>query len=328
MINLEWPWILLLLPLPWLVYRFAPAVSGNQAALYMPFLQNNRLQETTTGTAAPQRLPLLLLSLAWAALVLAAARPVHVGEPVELPDNARDMFLAVDISGSMNIEDMVLNQRRVDRLTMAKHVLDDFIKKREGDRLGLVVFGSQAHVQAPLTFDLETVARLMHETRIGFAGQRTAIGDAIGLVIKRLADNPVEHRTLILLTDGTSNAGTMDPLQASRLAAGQDIVIHTIAFGSEQVSRGGFFGFRRQLSDEIDEETLQSIADTTGGRFFRARNHEELAQIYNTLDQLARREQEGALLRPKKALFYLPLAISMSLFLLLIIYRRYKRGVS
>jgi Ca-activated chloride channel family protein len=254
---------------------------------------------------------------------------VHVGEPIELPGNARDMFLAVDISGSMNIEDMVLHQRRVDRLTMVKHVLASFIEKRKGDRLGLVVFGSQAHVQAPLTFDLDTVATLMQEIQIGFAGQQTAIGDAIGLVIKRLADNPVEHRTLILLTDGASNAGAIDPVQASRLAAEQGIVIHTIAFGSDKPVSGGFFGFTgRRFSDDIDEQKLKTIADNTGGRFFRARNREELEQIYDTLDQMAKHEQEAAVFRPRQALFYLPLGLSMAAFALLLAFRRYRGGLA
>lgn len=321
MLSLQWPWLLVLLPLPLMVWRWWAPAQQTRAALFMPLIDGNSVS-ASTAPGRPALLSLLLLGLCWLLLVLAAARPVHIGQPLELPGKGRDLFLAVDISGSMNIEDMVLNQRRVDRLTMVKSVLGDFIRQRQGDRLGLIVFGSHAYVQAPLTFDLLTVSRLLQETQIGFAGQQTAIGDAIGLAIKRLADNPVEHRTLILLTDGANNAGTLDPRQASDLAASQGIVIHTIAFGGDPAS-GGLFGFSmRRNSSDIDEAGLQAIAEATGGRFFRARNHQELVDIYHTLDQLARREQEAAVFRPTMALFYLPLAGAMLCFLLFIASRR------
>lgn len=318
MISLHWPWLLLLLPLPWLVYRLLPAHRSQPAALFMPLLDDS-LAASNSPAQQSSRLAKILLILSWCLLILAAARPQHTGEPVELPSNGRDVFLAVDISGSMQIDDMALNGQRVDRLTMVKHVVSDFIEKREGDRLGLILFGSNAYVQAPLTFDLKTVAQLLQEALIGFAGQQTAIGDAIGLAIKRLANNPADSRVLILLTDGASNAGSIDPQQAARLAQQENVVIHTIAFGSDQDVRSGFLGMRlRNYGDDIDEQTLQDIASITGGRYFRARNQQELTAIYDTIDQLERREVDKAVFRPTTALFYWPLALAMLLFSLLL----------
>lgn len=319
MITFVWLWILLLLPLPLLVYYLLPARKTAQAALFIPLLNRYEPQAIQANTVAKKTGSLVLLSFIWLLLLLAAARPERIGDAIELPSSGRDVFLAVDISGSMQIDDMALNGMRVDRLTMVKHVLSDFIDKRQGDRLGLILFGSNAYVQAPLTFDLKTVAQLLQESLIGFAGQQTAIGDAIGLAIKRLANNPADSRILILLTDGANNAGSIDPMQAAKLAQQENVVIHTIAFGSDQPTRGGFLGLgQRNYASDIDEKSLREIATLTGGRYFRARNQNELAAIYDAIDKLERRELEQAVFRPRQALFYWPLSIAMLLLVILL----------
>ena len=328
MMSFDWPWILLLLPLPWLVYRLVPATQQSSNALFMPLLSLHRPHQQLPGSGLKHRLNTALLATIWLLLLLAAAKPIHPGEPIELPTSGRDMFLAIDLSGSMNIQDMILDNRRVDRLTMLKHVLRDFIEQRQGDRIGLIVFASEAYVLTPLTFDLDTAQQLLDETQIGFAGQRTAIGDAIGLAIKQLKDNPPDQRRLILLTDGANNSGTLNPIRAAELAAGQGITIHTIAFGSDgSAAPPGLFGFAgRDFSDDIDEQALIRISELTNGRFFRARNQQELTGIYREIDQQEKYETEQAAFHPEKSLFYIPLAIAMLLALLLSVSQFYRAG--
>lgn len=329
MLTLQWPLIWLLLPLPLLIYWLIPAKKTQQAALFLPRLNQFNVEKTLYSAAKPNILTLWLMFIIWLLLLAAASNPQRIGDAIELPSSGRDVFLAVDISGSMQIDDMVMNGQRVDRLTMVKHVLSDFIAKREGDRLGLILFGSNAYLQAPLTFDLKTVAQLLQESLIGFAGQQTAIGDAIGLAIKRLATNPADSRVVILLTDGANNAGNIDPIQAAKLAKQTDVVIHTIAFGSDQNHRGGLLGLsQRNYGDDIDEKTLKIIADTTGGRYFRARNQQELREIYQLIDQLERRELDQAVFRPVQSLFYWPLLAAMLLFAVLLGSQRHRRGVA
>lgn len=319
MISLDWPWMLALLPLPLLAYWLLPSYKRNQSSLFMPHLESYGLADNhSLSPSKSNKVPLILLSICWLLLLVAAAKPIHTGDAVELPNTGRDMFLAVDLSGSMQIEDMHLNGKVVDRLVMVKHVLSDFIAQRQGDRLGLILFASQAYVQAPLTADLKTVEQLLQEALIGFAGNQTAIGDAIGLAIKRLAERPKDKRVVILLTDGANNAGSLDPIKAAQLAKQETVVVHTIAFGTDQPTRGGLFGMARQSSDDFDEKTLKAIADMTGGRYFRARNQQDLEHIYQVIDQLEEHETEHNVFRPQKDLFYWPLSLAMLVFFLLL----------
>ncbi|MBT8148397.1 MAG: VWA domain-containing protein [Pseudomonadales bacterium] len=310
-IELYWP--LLLLPLPLLVYRYLPPVSKPQAALRVPFFR--QLQALQSGTAHTRRQalrPLLCLAVLWVGLVLACCRPVLQGEPVAMPTAARDLLLAVDISGSMDERDMLLNQRPATRLQMVKHVLSDFIERRKGDRLGLVLFADHAYLQAPLTFDTQAVKQLLLEAQLGFAGQKTAIGDAIGVSIKRLLERPAQSRTLILLTDGANNAGQVAPLEAGTLAAEQGIRIYTIGIGSEQANRPSIFGraLRRNLAADLDEKTLRRIAEQSGGQYFRATSRDQLAAIYSELDKLEPVAQQAQSFRPVKQLYYWPLSMA------------------
>lgn len=323
MFEFEWPWLFLALPLPLLVWRLAkPAAQNNGAALRVPFY---RQLSSLSGGASPQPMrpgfQKLLPWLIWCLLVLAASRPTWLGEPVELQGSGRDLMMAVDLSGSMEINDMELNGYQVDRLVVTKAVMNEFIERRRGDRLGLILFGSQAYLQAPLTFDRQTVETLMDESFIGMAGNKTAIGDALGLAVKHLRERPSDERVLILLTDGANTAGEISPLQAATIAAEENIKIYSIGLGADEMIQPGFFGSsigarRVNPSADLDEKTLTEMADLTGGRYFRARNTEELEEIYGLLDQLEPVLVEEETFRPSKALFFWPLALALFLSLI------------
>ncbi|MFQ5642254.1 MAG: VWA domain-containing protein [Thiogranum sp.] len=316
-IEFAWPWVFAALPLPllsvWLLPR-APEQGG--AALRMPFYA---ALQAALGTAhsGRSRLRLVLATLAWLLLVTAAARPQFLGEPVQLPVTGRDLLLAVDISGSMEIEDMVLGRRITTRLRAVKAVAGEFIERRKGDRLGLILFGDQAYLQTPLTFDRNTVRTQLDEAAVGLAGKRTAIGDAIGLAVKRLRSEPQENRVLILLTDGASNAGSVEPLRAADIAAAEGVRIYTIGVGADERIVQGLFGSQRVTNTELDEQSLISIAEKTGGRYFRARDIEGLQQIYRLLDELEPVSVDQEIFRPVHELYSWPLAAALLLSVLL-----------
>jgi Ca-activated chloride channel homolog len=314
MIHFEWPWLSLVLPLPLLVRWLLPArMTVEQAALKVPFLDDLSGAETKSVTQN-KKWPLLLASIAWVLLVIACTRPQWLGEPIEQAVSGRDLMLAVDLSGSMEVQDFIINKRPVDRLTAIKWVASDFINRRVGDRLGLILFGSQAYLQTPLTFDRKTVMTLLDESAIGLAGDNTAIGDAIGLAIKRLKNQPADSRVLILLTDGANTAGEVSPLKAAELAAANKLKIYTIGVGADEMIVRSFFGSRKvNPSNDLDENTLVKIAESTGGRYFRARNADELNNIYMLLDQLEPIEKDKQFFRPRTDLFYWPLAVALAL---------------
>ena len=324
MIEWVWPLMLLLLPLPLVVRRLLPPSGGDEAALRAPFFADWQALTAEQGNTmgGSDRLSLVGLWLVWLCLVLAAARPMWIGEPIELPNSGRDLMLAVDISGSMRIEDMKVGNAVARRIDAVKQVGADFIERRTGDRLGLILFGSNAYVQSPLSFDTGTVKRFLLEAQIGFAGQETAIGDAVGLSVKRLRERPADSRVLVLLTDGQDTASTITPQDAARLARDLDIKIYTIGIGADELTLPGIFGSsfgRRQVnpSAELDEASLKEIAQLTGGRYFRARDPAELANIYSVLDELEPVEQEAAVYRPRQSLGYLPLGVAIILSFLL-----------
>ena len=319
MFELQWPWALALLPLPWLVWRGLPRAQQEQeAALRVPYLEDFSSAVTAASTSAVSLGLKILLVLCWLLLVLATTRPQWVGDPLELPVSGRDLMLAVDLSGSMEIADFEVNGQRVDRLTATKFVAHEFIGRRKGDRLGLILFGEQAYLQTPLTFDLQTVNTLLMESAIGLAGKATAIGDAIGLAIKRLRDNPQTNRILILLTDGANTAGEITPLKAAELAAKHNLKIYTIGIGADEMVQRTLFGQRKvNPSVDLDEDSLIAIAAQTGGRYFRARDTEELEKIYAELNRLEPVEVENQTFRPVKALYMWPLGAALLLGMLM-----------
>ena len=314
MIHFLWPWLIACLPLPLLMRWLIPALNPvEQAALKVPFLEDFGLQQSHY-VAQPKKWPLLLAIIAWVLLVIAATRPQWLGEPIEQGVSGRDLMLAVDLSGSMEEQDFEINGQRVDRLTATKAVAGEFIQRRTGDRLGLILFGTQAYLQTPLTFDRKTVTTLLYESALGLAGKNTAIGDAIGLAVKRLRKQSADSRVLILLTDGANTAGEVSPLKAAELARKDGLKIYTIGIGADEMIVRSLFGARKvNPSRDLDEDTLTAIAKKTGGQYFRARNTEELEKIYQMLDELEPVEKDRQFFRPRIELFHWPLAFALLL---------------
>ena len=317
MLSFELPWLFYLLPLPIVIYWLFPKAKQQQAAVRVPFYDELSELKYQTGSSLNQRkLRIVSLAIIWTALLISAANPNWIGEPISLPSSGRDLLLAVDLSGSMEIEDMNVNGNPVQRIVAVKAVLNEFIPRRKGDRLGLVLFGSQAYLQAPLSFDLKTIQRFLDEAQIGFAGkENTAIGDAIGLSVKRLRNRPGDRHVMILLTDGQNNGGEVNPIPAATLAAENNIVIYTIGVGADEMVVPGMFGSsfgarRVNPSADLDEDTLKEIARLTGGQYFRAKNPDELLQIYQILDRLEPVEDNQQTFRPQKSLFYWPMALA------------------
>lgn len=303
---LAWPWALAVLPLPWLVWRFAPPrVAAQRSVLRVPDASRFALEGVQSGAAPPAR-SMWWLTLMWLALVAALMRPQVLDQPLELPRSGRDLMLAIDISGSMDEQDLYTGNRRATRMAVVREVAKSFVQRRGGDRIGLVMFGSQAYVQAPLTTDHATVQHFLDEAAVGLAGRDTAIGDAIGLSVKRLRETDGEARVLVLLTDGTNTAGEVGPLEAARVAALSGIRVHTIGVGSE--ARAGFAGVRRS---QLDERTLRSISEATGGRYFRARSLQELEEIYRVIDRIEPTAGDPERLRPRREMHAWPLAVAL-----------------
>ena len=312
MFEFAWPLVLLALPLPWLVRRVVPpANDARHAALRVPFRAELEGLAGEQGAHGSRRWRWAWLP--WLMLCLAAARPQWVGEAESLPLSGRDLMLAVDVSGSMAAEDMEIGGRQVDRLTAVKVVVGDFLQRRAGDRVGLVLFGQFAYQMTPLTFDRSSVRYQLETSVIGLAGRETAIGDAIGLAVKRLRQRPTDQRVLILLTDGVNTAGELPPLKAADLAQAEKVRVYTVAIGSEGGQMQVFGLPVATPGAEIDEATLTEVAQRTGGKFFRARDTHELAGIYAELDRLEPAQQEGDLLRPRSELFVYPLALVLLL---------------
>ena len=316
MVTLASPWILLALPLPLFVAHFVPrATELPSSTLRFPFPAFFR-HDAASAAPHPGRHMVWLAILIWLLLVIAAARPQWVGESVSVPLTGRSLMLAIDISGSMESKDMNVANRVVSRLTAVKVVASEFIERRIGDHLGLILFGKRAYLQAPLTYDRETVRTLMRESAVGLAGQETAIGDAIGLAVKRLREQPDNNRVLVLLTDGANTAGNVDPLKAADLAREEGIRIYTIGIGSEAHAGFGLFA-QLQSGAEIDEATLQAIAAKTGGQYFRARDLVELDRIYSLLDEIEPASSDTQTLRLVDEFYSWPLGLALVLSALL-----------
>jgi Ca-activated chloride channel family protein len=322
--EFAWPWALLALPLPWLAMRWLPAAPRReQTALRVPYARafaTLRANDSRSrGTHLRRWLPLLV----WLLLCIAAARPQQLGAVVQPPSNGRDLLLAVDLSGSMGQEDMQLGGTTVDRVTAIKAVLGDFLNRRVGDRVGLILFGTQAYAVTPLTYDRETVRQQLMTSEVGIAGRETAIGDAIALAVKRLraqsqSGSANATRVLILLTDGVSNAGVIEPLKAAQLAASEHVRVYTIGFGGDGAIDPMMGLALPKEGDSVDEDTLRKIAQLTNGRYFRARDTEALADIYAELDRIEPVLRAGRIERPHIELYPWPLACALLMGALLI----------
>lgn len=318
MLSFAWPWALLALPLPFLIRALLPeARVAREAGLRVPSLSQFAMLQ---GRPAAERLMnwrTVTAILAWILLVVSAARPERVGDELDVPVSGRNLMLAVDLSGSMDQKDFQLGNRNVDRLTATKAVASDFITRREGDRIGLILFGERAYLQVPLTLDRETVKILLLEAFIGLAGEKTAIGDAITLAVKRIHDQEEVggEQVLILLTDGANTAGEIEPLKAAELAAQVGLRIYTIGIGADELEVNSLSNRRMRInpSADLDEETLTAIAEQTGGRYFRATDTATLQDIYRLLNELEPVEEPESGFRPIKSLYYWPLGAALLL---------------
>ncbi len=298
--EFAWPWVALLLPLPWLLRHWLPSAAPGQA-LHLPQPGLSLSAALSTG---PRGGTLWLLVLAWLCLLTAAARPQWIGSPQAQQRSGRALMLAVDLSGSMRTPDMELGGQTIDRFGAVEAIAGDFISRRGGDELGLILFGTQAFLVTPLTYDLSAVRAQLQGAVVGLAGTETAIGDAIAVAVKRLAALPQQARVLVLLTDGVNNAGSIAPRDAARAAA---------AFGSQLVNP----------SADLDADMLSSIASATGGRFFRATDSTELADAYRAVDALEPMPQRAPALRPRHELFRWPLLVAALALLLVIVPRQF-----
>ena len=307
--TFAWPWMFLLLPLPWLVWKLLPPAAPG-AALHLP--QPVALAGAAARPGAPRK-RIAVAALAWLLLVCAAARPQQPSPPQALTHTGRALLLAVDTSGSMAIEDMRFGDRVVSRFAAIKAIAQRFIAQRSGDDVGLILFGTHAYLLTPLTFDVDAVAKQMAGAAIGLAGRETAIGDAIVLAVKHLRELPARARVLVLLTDGVNTAGNVAPLAAAKLARAAGVRIYTIGVGSAGQSIS-VFGMQMQAPDnELDVQALTRIADETGGRFFRAADVDQLAAAYRTIDALEPLARGESLLRPNREWYPWPLALALLL---------------
>lgn len=317
MFELALPWILIFLPLPWIIWFFLPrAPMQLPAALNVPFYKAMTQIIDTEKQDITRQKSFTLLWLIWGLLLLAFAGPRWVGEPQPLSREGYNIMMALDLSGSMELTDMVLHGRPTSRLAVVKQAAVQFVQERAGDKIGLILFGTRAYLQTPLTYDRQNVLMRLEDATVGLAGKTTSIGDALGLAVKRLQNVPAKGRIIILLTDGVNNSGVLAPLKAAELAREDGIKVYTIGLGAETGSStlGGMF-MGMNVTADLDEDTLKEVAKMTDGRYFRATDMQSLQSIYHTINQLERIEQDQQMTRPQHEYYAWPLAGAWLLFL-------------
>ncbi len=308
MLGFDWWWAMLLLPVPLLARRLLPATNNVDVALAVPLLHRYRFTDSSIRKSAG-RVARICFWIFWICLIAAASRPFWLGEPLSRTVSGRDLMLAVDISGSMSETDMTINSKTASRIEVLKVVVEKFIQRREGDRLGLILFGTNAYIYVPLTFDLDTLTELLADVSTGLAGRHTAIGDAIGLAVKTMRQQDTEHKVLILVTDGSSTAGFENPIVAAQVASRQGLTIYTIGVGTDAQTLSRTYGLQNiPTGVALNERVLSQIAQVTGGDYFRATNALTLENIYLALDKLEPVEYKYQSHRPRSELFTIPLA--------------------
>lgn len=299
MLTFAYPWLFVLAPLPFAVRRFAPPRKHIQPAIRVPFMSRLRAAGGSGGARRVPGAPLLAKLVVWLLILAALARPQWIEPPIERTIPTRDLLLLIDLSGSMDQEDFTNAEgQTVNRLTAVKEVVRDFLRQRKGDRVGLVVFGNSPFMQVPFTTDLSLCQQLLEETVVGMAGPKTALGDAIGLGIRMFENSDVPTKTVIALTDGNDTSSAVPPVEAARVARDRDITIHTVAIG-DPTTVG---------EEQLDEESLKAVATATAGEFFLALNRAELSKIYDRLDKIETRKAKTVTHRPRRDLYYWPLA--------------------
>ncbi len=315
--SFVWWWVLFILPLPLLIYFFVPSAKSS-AAIFLP-----NIAEDNQSKAPSSHLTKGLLTLIWVSLVIACARPAWFGEPIIHQPKHRDLMLVLDLSYSMNQEDMHDGSDYIDRLSAVKNVISDFVAQRQGDRLGLVVFADHAYLQTPLTLDRQTIANQVNQLILKLIGTKTAIGEGIGLATKTFIDSDAPQRVMILLSDGSNTSGVLDPIEAANIAKKYDTTIYTIGVGAGEIEVDSFFTSRKvNTAKDLDEQTLIKIAEITGGQYFRARDAQELTTIYDTINQLEPVSAATQVWRPQTEWFPLPLAVYLFSLVMLLVVRR------
>jgi Ca-activated chloride channel family protein len=309
MVTLSHPWLLLLLPLPLVLGRIMSPYRESRQALRAPWFQR---VGSVLGTKPAEGAVILkakttarvFSGVLWILITVALARPQYLEPPVSRVVPTRDLMLLVDLSGSMGTEDFTnAGAQTVDRLCAVKEVLDDFLTRREGDRVGLIVFGNAAFVQVPFTQDLAACRLLLEEAAVRMAGPRTAFGDAIGLAITLFEGSEVKDRVIIALTDGNDTGSKVRPTEAAKIARDNAITIHVIGVGDPTATG----------EEKLDEETLAEVAAATNGRYFFAADRDQLNEIYTELDRIDTREIEAETFRPRRDLFHWPLTAFLAL---------------
>ena len=304
MYTLSYPWLLLLLLLPPILHGILPPYQESRQAIYVPWFRRLATllrQQPTQGAVVMEAKPLehVLFWILWTLIVVALARPQYLEPPITRVSPTRDLLLLVDLSGSMETQDFTnAKGETVDRLSAVKEVLDDFLTRREGDRVGLIVFGSAAFVQVPFTQDLEVSRLLLAETAVRMAGPRTAFGDAIGLGITLFERSEVEERVMIVLTDGNDTGSKIAPSEAAKIARDKGVTIYVVGVGDPTATG----------EEALDEEALNAVASITDGSYYHAADRDQLQEIYTKLDSIGTREVETETYRPRIDLFYWPLA--------------------
>lgn len=322
MIEFAYPWCFALVALPLLIRWLVPAYKEKKSSVQVPYFQrlvdvSGETRQSGAVILKRKTLQTLLIIFGWLCIVTAMAKPEIIGEPIIQEKSARDLMIAVDLSGSMEVRDFkTVDDARVDRLTAVKYVLTDFVKSREQDRLGLILFGDAPYLQAPFTDDLDTWLTLFNEAEVGMAGQSTAFGDAIGLSISVFDSEKTQNRVLIVLTDGNDTASKVPPVEAAKVAAAYDIKIYTIAIGDPET-----------LGEEkVDLKVLSEIANITGGRSFQALNREDLAAVYQEIDTLEPQLFESQSFRPRVSAHHYPVMLLITVYcvVLLIVSLRFR----
>ena len=316
MFELALPWVLIFLPLPFLIWYLIPRASQSlPAALRVPFFNALADAIATGKQRLTQNRKTGVFIVIWLLILFALSGPRWVGEPRPLAREGYNIMLALDLSGSMELPDMLLHGRPASRLSVVKRAAEEFVSDRVGDKIGLILFGTHAYLQTPLTYDRQNVLMRINDATVGLAGKTTSIGDALGLAVKRLQTVPDKGRMIILLTDGVNNSGVLSPLKAAELAKGDDIKIYTIGLGSDMDPRGmGGFLFNPQMTADLDEETLKEVATMTGGQYFRATDAQSLQRIYQTINRLEKVTQDQETVRPRHEYYPWPLALALLLF--------------
>lgn len=314
MFELAAPWVLVGLPLPLIFWFLLPQISRPLSiALRVPFFNAMRpiVNQTRTLVRQPR---MLLLAVAWCLLLLALAGPRWVGEPQPLPREGYNIMLVLDISPSMEINDMLWHGRRASRLAVVKQAAMQFVRDRKQDNLGLILFGERAYLLTPLTYDHQNVLMRLDDATVGLAGQTTSIGNALGLAIKRLQNIPAKGRMIILLTDGVNNSGVLSPLKAAELARNDGIKVYTIGLNT-QIDPQSFSGLFMAMNGgaELDEKTLKSVSSITGGQYFRATDSASLHRIYHSINRMTTVPQKEMNVRPQHEYYPWPLFFSLVL---------------